>query len=157
MVYQPLVYRTSGGDQLTVAEGGNVNMAAGGLLTVNGVSWITTGGYLGDQRMYFEQSSGSSGVITNYGVTVIALTTDTTGSRNYTVEPAAGRIKYIVNLTTGSTSLTVALTTGTWDGTNKNAIFSTGGVNPQAIMAVGASTTRWYTIPLTTDITFSNT
>lgn len=148
MSYVPLVYRSSGGDQL--------NIAAGGQLSIAGVSFLTTAGYLGDQRMFFEQSS-APGVLTPYGITLIATSTDTAADQEYSVIPAAGRVKYIVSTTTGIGSRTNALTTGTWDGTNKNCLFTTGSVNPQAIMAIGISTTRWYTIPLTTDITFSNT
>lgn len=145
----PLVSKSCGGDQL--------NIAAGGVLSIAGVSWLTTAGYLGDQRMFWELSSGQGGVLTNYGLSVIATSDPAAGNLEFSVQPAAGRIKYIMCLTSTATLARVAVTTGTWDGTNRNVIFTTGSADPQAIMAIGASTTRWYLIPLTTCYTVSNT
>ncbi len=157
MTYQPLVYRTSGGDQLNVTASGNLNIAAGGQITGGGRSMLTTGGYWADPLLFFEQATGQGGVLTNYGLSVIATSDPGAGNLEFTVAPAAGRVKYITCLDSTATLARVAVTTGTWDGTNKNLIFSTGAANPQSVLAIGASTTRWYLIPLSTDYTLSNT
>ncbi len=43
MAYEPLVYKTSGGDQLTVSTGGVINIT-GGTLKIAGTDFITSGG-----------------------------------------------------------------------------------------------------------------
>lgn len=167
MTYVPLVYRTSGGDEmvvdtsgnLAIHESGSLSLAAGALVYTSlttGANLFTTDGYLGDVRIHWEKTSGSSGAITNYGVTWMAPDASS-GNKHYTIAPAPGRFKYVICTYSTSTSATCIQTTGTWDGTNNLAVFSTGSANVQSFMAIGMTTALWQIFPLSTDITMSAT
>ncbi len=162
--YKPKIYKTSGGDEqvvdddgvLTVHSGGLVHVDAGAGVQINDVDYLTTGGYVADPRLW-EETLTTEGAMANYGVSVLNPAVAGAANKNFTVEPALGRIKYIVCISSTSTSATVAQTTGTWDGTNKNAIFSSGSAYNEGLIAIGVSTSRWALISLSTAITFSNT
>ena len=148
MTYQPLTYRTSGGDELVFSTGAG--------LKIGGVDFLTTGGYIGDQRLFWEESTSTGAALTNYGVTIINSTISST-SRQYTIVPAAGRVKWVVCLTSTSPSPVTVVTTGTWDGTNKNILFSSGSAMPESFAAIGVSTSLWYLLHISTAATFSAT
>ncbi len=50
--YQPLVYKTSGGDQLVVASGGVLELKSGATLSMTGIALTSTGGIAGSSGTF---------------------------------------------------------------------------------------------------------
>lgn len=116
MAYTPLVYKTSGGDQLTVASGGVLELESGASLSLTGIAITTTGGIAGSSGTFTGSVAvtsgitGSSGAFTN-GITgsSMAITNGITGSSLAITNGITGSSLAITNGITGSS---LAITNG---------------------------------------------
>ncbi len=179
MPYTPFVFRTSGGDQLTVTTGGVLYLDSGGTLTLTGQTVTTTGGVVGD---YVSSTAGTAGylhaksitstgtitgqdyVLSNVtaassGATVIGTAgfteiwssgTDTGHAWTVAVSTAVGQQKWIACLFSTSTAPAVVTVAGTLINGAATITFSTGAVNRQWVHLIAQNTTNWIVAGMST-------
>jgi hypothetical protein len=169
--YVPLVYRTSGGDQMTVASGGRIEIQSGGTLGLAGQALNTSGavtlsGAVGvsgaltasDNFIWSAVAAASSGStgFASYGITQIWSSGTATGHVfTMPVAAAAGVMKYITCNSATSTAPAVVTLAGTLIAGSNTLTFSTGSAVPQWIQLAAQNTTNWFVIGKTTDVAIS--
>lgn len=92
--YKPLVYRTSGGDQMTVASGGVLELESGATLSLAGQAITSTGALTADSAVITGGITGSS----------IAVTNGITGSSATVTDGIAGSSISVTNGISGSSA-----------------------------------------------------
>ena len=173
--YNPLVYKTSGGDQLQVASGGYITMDSGATLSLTGQALATTG-YLTASSGAFTNnitvgsltvSSGSyipvetltsaTVAMRTYGLTVLNIVGNATGATfTMAAATAAGQVKIICTATGPvSTSPASVVLSDTLIAANTTITFSTGATNRQYVYLVAQNTTSWMVVSTSTDVAFS--
>jgi len=164
MAYIPLVYRTSGGDELVISTGGNLAVAgtitfgSGGTLTLAGQAVTTTGAVTGDNLIFTAVAAASSGStgFASYGVTQIWSCAVTTGHVfTMPAAAAAGTQKWITCNISTSTAPAVVTLADTLIAGSATLTFSTGATNTQWIHLFAQNTTNWFVVGKSTDVTIS--
>jgi hypothetical protein len=148
MTYQPKVYRKQGGADLVIASGGKLDLESGSTMTVAGdVTLSGTLNITGYTRIPYQTltTTQTATPITNYGVSVVAISTAAVAAYTLAAPVAAGMLKEIIasptsagtcSIYTGSTGLPIIHDTATG-----NTV--TLGATRQSVTLLSLGTSAW--------------
>lgn len=148
MTYQSKVYRKQGGADLVIASGGTVALESGSTMTIAGnVAISGEQNITGYSRIPYQALSTTQVAtpITNYGVTVVAISTAAAAAYTLAAPTAAGMLKEIIasptsagtcSVYTGSTGLPIIHDTATG-----NTV--TLGATRQSVTLLSLGTSAW--------------
>ena len=160
MAYDPLVYRTSGGDEQVVSTGGRLlisgtlQLTTGATLTLAGQSVTSTGAVTSRNfvnNTIAAASSGSTGLV-SYGISQVWSSGTSTG-HVFTMPAAAsaGVEKWIMCTASTSTAPAVISLAGTLIDGNATITFTSGSAGvPQWIHLMAENTTNWFVVGMST-------